>query len=84
MASGSNWNKVLHGRKTLKGILTKEEWNEIRKEFRENFRITEKGKVKLFNEMNTLLKNSKLTEDDALELGMKLKQKAAFKFSTKP
>lgn len=35
--TGANWDKVLYGKKTLKGLLTREEGAKIRSEFRKGF-----------------------------------------------
>jgi hypothetical protein len=35
----SNWDKTLHGKKVLKGILSREDMAKIRTEFRENFKM---------------------------------------------
>lgn len=35
----SNWDKILYGEKKLKGILSQKDYEEIRKEFRENFKL---------------------------------------------
>lgn len=37
----SNWDKVLYGKKVLKGVLTREDFISIKKEFREGFRMRE-------------------------------------------
>ena len=36
---GTNWDKVLYGKKTLKGLLTREEGNRISSEFRRGFSL---------------------------------------------
>ncbi len=37
----SNWDKALHGKKVLKGVLSREDMTKIRAEFRENFKMRE-------------------------------------------
>ena len=38
----SNWEKVLYGKKPLKGLVTQEDLREIRKDFRNNFTTRKK------------------------------------------
>ena len=37
--SDTNWDNILHGKKTMKGILTKEDFKKIRTEFRKDFKM---------------------------------------------
>jgi len=37
--TGTNWDKILYGKKPLKGLLTREEGTKIRSEFRKGFSL---------------------------------------------
>ena len=41
--NGSNWDKAPHGKKVLKGLLSKKDIVKIQTEFRENFKMRERS-----------------------------------------